>query len=124
MNQLVPSDQTSTKEIGIVTGAGGSSIAPQNLGEVVRFAEVMARADIALPKHLRGNAGACSQSGQQQESEMGDRSPHRLASLCGRGCRPAPKVPPGGAGTCSHRAATRGCAAPASSVGSRFMPGR
>ncbi|GAA2867090.1 hypothetical protein GCM10010837_18000 [Aminobacter niigataensis] len=59
MNQIVPSDQTSTKEIGIVTGAGGSSIAPQNLGEVVRFAEVMARADIALPKHLRGNAGAC-----------------------------------------------------------------
>lgn len=59
MNQLVPADQTSTREIGIVAGAGGSSIAPQNLGEVVRFAEVMCRADIALPKHLRGNAGAC-----------------------------------------------------------------
>lgn len=59
MNQLVQTDQTSTREIGIATGAGGSSIAPQNLGEVVRFAEVMSRADIALPKHLRGNAGAC-----------------------------------------------------------------
>lgn len=59
MNQLVPADQTSTKEISIATGAGGSSIAPQNLGEVVRFAEVMCRADIALPQHLRGNAGAC-----------------------------------------------------------------
>ncbi len=59
MNQIVPSDQTSTREIGIVASAGGSSIAPQNLGEVVRFAEVMSRADIALPKHLRGNAGAC-----------------------------------------------------------------
>lgn len=59
MNQIVPADQTSTREIGIVSGAGGSSIAPQNLGEVVRFAEVMCRADIALPKHLRGNAGAC-----------------------------------------------------------------
>jgi uncharacterized protein (DUF3820 family) len=58
-NKLVPADQTSTKEIGIATGAGGASIAPQNLGEVVRFAEVMCRADIALPKHLRGNAGAC-----------------------------------------------------------------
>lgn len=59
MNQLVPADQTSTREIGIAVGAGGASIAPQNLGEVVRFAEVMCRADIALPKHLRGNAGAC-----------------------------------------------------------------
>lgn len=59
MNQLVPTDQTSTREIGVVAGAGGASIAPQNLGEVVRFAEVMCRADIALPKHLRGNAGAC-----------------------------------------------------------------
>ena len=59
MNQIVPSDQTSTREVGIVAGAGGASIAPQNLGEVVRFAEVMCRADIALPKHLRGNAGAC-----------------------------------------------------------------
>ncbi|WP_379069191.1 recombinase RecT [Mesorhizobium sp. UC22_110] len=59
MNQLVPADQTSTREIGIMAGAGGASIAPQNLGEVVRFAEVMCRADIALPKHLRGNAGAC-----------------------------------------------------------------
>jgi hypothetical protein len=59
LNQIVPADQTSTREIGIVAGAGGSSIAPQNLGEVVRFAEVMCRADIALPKHLRGNAGAC-----------------------------------------------------------------
>lgn len=59
MNQLVPSDQTSTREIVIATGTRGASIAPQNLGEVVRFAEVMCRADIALPKHLRGNAGAC-----------------------------------------------------------------
>ncbi|TPJ70492.1 MULTISPECIES: recombinase RecT [unclassified Mesorhizobium] len=59
MNQLVSTDQTSTKEIAMASGAGGSSIAPQNLGEVVRFAEVMCRADIALPQHLRGNAGAC-----------------------------------------------------------------
>lgn len=35
------------------------SIAPENLGEVVKFAEVMSRADIAIPKHLRGNPGAC-----------------------------------------------------------------
>ena len=41
------------------SGAGGGSLAPQTLGEVVAFAQVMARADIALPKHLRNNAGAC-----------------------------------------------------------------
>lgn len=39
-------------------GAGGM-LAPRSLGEVVAFAQVMARADIALPKHLRGNDGAC-----------------------------------------------------------------
>lgn len=59
MNQIAHRPETSINTIGITTGAGGSSIAPQNLGEVVRFAEVMCKADIALPKHLRGNAGAC-----------------------------------------------------------------
>lgn len=59
MNQIATRPETSINAIGIATGAGGSSIAPQNLGEVVRFAEVMCKADIALPKHLRGNAGAC-----------------------------------------------------------------
>lgn len=59
MNQIATRSETSINAIGIATGAGGSSIAPQNLGEVVRFAEVMCKADIALPKHLRGNAGAC-----------------------------------------------------------------
>ncbi|MBV8594518.1 MAG: recombinase RecT, partial [Caulobacteraceae bacterium] len=39
-------------------GAGGM-LAPNNLGEVVAFAKVMARADLALPKFLRGNDGAC-----------------------------------------------------------------
>src|SRR5690606_10549288 len=60
------------------TGAGGSSIAPQNLGEVVRFAEVMCKADMALPKHLRGNAGACMPVALQAlESQM---SPFAVAS--------------------------------------------
>jgi hypothetical protein len=39
-------------------GAGGA-LAPKTLGDVVAFAQVMARADLALPKHLRGNDGAC-----------------------------------------------------------------
>jgi hypothetical protein len=59
MTQIAHRPETSINSISIATGAGGSSIAPQNLGEVVRFAEVMCKADIALPKHLRGNAGAC-----------------------------------------------------------------
>lgn len=40
-------------------GSGGGSLAVQTLGEAVGFATVMARADIALPKHLRNNPGAC-----------------------------------------------------------------
>ena len=59
MNQLTPRPETSMTSVGITNGVGGSSITPQNLGEVVRFAEVMCKADIALPQHLRGNAGAC-----------------------------------------------------------------
>lgn len=58
MNQIVPREN-SINSVTVSSGANGTSIAPQNLGEVVRFAEVMCKADIALPKHLRGNAGAC-----------------------------------------------------------------
>lgn len=74
MNQVVP---TSINSVGISTG-NGSKIAPQNLGEVVRFAEVMSKADIAIPKHLRGNAGACMAVALQAlEWEM---SPFAVAS--------------------------------------------
>lgn len=38
----------------------GLRIAPQNLGEVVKFAEVMSRAGNMLPKHLQGNVGGCT----------------------------------------------------------------
>ncbi|TMU84698.1 recombinase RecT [Brucella haematophila] len=58
MNQLA-TRETSINTVSVSAGATGSNIAPQNLGEVVRFAEVMSKADIALPKHLRNNAGAC-----------------------------------------------------------------
>lgn len=60
MNQLATQQERLPMDsVGISTGAAGAKIAPQNLAEVVKFAEVMCRADIALPKHLRGNAGAC-----------------------------------------------------------------
>ena len=38
---------------------GGAMLMPQSFGDVVGFATVMARSDVALPKHLRGNEGAC-----------------------------------------------------------------
>ncbi|MBB3521099.1 recombinase RecT [Rhizobium sp. BK456] len=60
MNQLAErTERLPMDSVGMSTGATGAKIAPQNLAEVVKFAEVMCRADIALPKHLRGNAGAC-----------------------------------------------------------------
>ncbi|MGX5719880.1 recombinase RecT [Shinella zoogloeoides] len=60
MNQLATQQERLPMDsVGISTGSAGAKIAPQNLAEVVKFAEVMCRADIALPKHLRGNAGAC-----------------------------------------------------------------
>lgn len=45
-------------QVGMSSG-GGHRIAPQNLGEVVKFAEVMARAGKMLPSHLQGDVGAC-----------------------------------------------------------------
>lgn len=60
MNQLATQQERLPMDsVGMSTGSTGAKIAPQNLAEVVKFAEVMCRADIALPKHLRGNAGAC-----------------------------------------------------------------
>ncbi|MFC6487314.1 hypothetical protein [Nitratireductor sp. GCM10026969] len=76
MNQ-VANRETSINQVSIASG-NGSKIAPQTLGEVVRFAEVMCKADIALPKHLRGNAGACMAVALQAlEWEM---SPFAVAS--------------------------------------------
>ena len=43
----------------IASSASGGALLPQTFGDVVAFAAVMARADLALPKHLRGNDGAC-----------------------------------------------------------------
>lgn len=45
--------------VGMSSGSGGHRIAPQNLGEVVKFAEVMSRAGKMLPAHLQGDVGAC-----------------------------------------------------------------
>lgn len=41
------------------SSGGAGMLVAKTYGEVVAFAQVMATADIALPKHLRGNPGAC-----------------------------------------------------------------
>lgn len=58
MNEIVE-QKKSVNEVSIATTSTGSGLAPQTLGEVVRFAEVMARGHVAIPKHLRDNPGAC-----------------------------------------------------------------
>ncbi|WMT85611.1 recombinase RecT [Pelagibacterium sp. 26DY04] len=45
--------------VGMANGEAGNRITPQNLGEVVKFAEVMSRAGKMLPPHLQGDVGAC-----------------------------------------------------------------
>lgn len=34
-------------------------VMPDRLGDMVEFAQIMCKADVAIPKHLRGNPGAC-----------------------------------------------------------------
>ena len=55
----VPATKTSLATIDMQSRGDGVAMLPANLGQVVQFAEVMCKADIALPQHLRGNAGAC-----------------------------------------------------------------
>lgn len=61
MNQITQhqnNSQLPATSVGFSSG-NGTTLAPQNLAEIMRFAEVMAQADIALPQHLRKNPGAC-----------------------------------------------------------------
>ena len=79
MNQLPQKTQPGTRLSNVsITSDRGAKIAPQTLAEVVKFADVMCTADLALPKHLRGNAGACMAIAMQAlEWEM---SPFAVAS--------------------------------------------
>lgn len=47
------------KSLEVSRGRTGSEIAPRNFGEVMQFAQAMAIAGTAIPKHLRNNEGAC-----------------------------------------------------------------
>lgn len=46
-------------KVALASGSTGTKLAPESLGDVMRLGEIMAQSDIALPKHLRGNVGAC-----------------------------------------------------------------
>lgn len=45
--------------VGMSRQAGSFRVSPENLGEVVKFAQLMARAGEAIPPHLRDKPGAC-----------------------------------------------------------------
>jgi hypothetical protein len=53
--QALPRGQTTGKALDLYAGR----IMPQNFGQVIEFAQMMAKSDLAIPKHLRGNPGAC-----------------------------------------------------------------
>lgn len=60
MTEHVPAPRESFPLSNVGMGSrAGFRLVPQNLAEVVKFAEVMARAGIALPSHLQNNPGAC-----------------------------------------------------------------
>ncbi|WP_420411646.1 recombinase RecT [Roseibium sp.] len=61
-----------------IASAKGAKLAPESLGEVVRFAEIMSRAQSAIPKHLRDNPGACMAVAMQ--ALEWDMSPFAVAS--------------------------------------------
>ncbi len=58
MNDQVPA-KLSYASVPMEAAGQGGSLAPKNLGDVVAFASVMARAGHAIPAHLRGDDGAC-----------------------------------------------------------------
>lgn len=60
MNQQLPARQGhSYKDVSIAQRGGGGMLLPQTFGECVAFSEIMARAQHAIPKHLRDVPGAC-----------------------------------------------------------------
>lgn len=56
-NEITPN--ASRNNLALQSKPSGFSIAPTTFAEVVDFAKDMCRAETAIPKHLRGNPGAC-----------------------------------------------------------------
>ena len=59
MNDTTKQDRQPLQTVGLASGVSGASIAPQNLADVVRIAQMMANSDVGVPRHLRGKDGAC-----------------------------------------------------------------
>lgn len=61
MTDLTPAgrERVSYATVPMSQTAAGGSLLPATFGDVVAFAQLMARAEHAIPKHLRDNAGAC-----------------------------------------------------------------
>lgn len=59
MTEDAPKSGTQLSTVGMQKAGAGAMLVPESLKDAVYFAEVMSRADIALPAHLRGNTGAC-----------------------------------------------------------------
>lgn len=57
-NDIVETPQRAT-QIAMTIDPEHATLVPQNLGEVVAFANLMARSGPAVPKHLRDHPGAC-----------------------------------------------------------------
>ena len=49
----------SLKEVMFTKTPFGAALIPESLADVIRLGELMAKADIVMKKHLRGNPGAC-----------------------------------------------------------------
>lgn len=47
------------KEVGRGLTLYDGKVMPQNFGQVIEFSQMMSRGGVAIPKHLRGNEGAC-----------------------------------------------------------------
>jgi len=58
MNQLVKQNYIG-QGLAIAERTGGMSIAPRNVADVIEFGHLMSTSGHAVPKHLRGNPGAC-----------------------------------------------------------------
>lgn len=52
-------EKHSLKEVTFERRGNSTSLTPQSMADVTRFAEVMAKGEISLPAHLRGKVGDC-----------------------------------------------------------------
>lgn len=58
-NLPAPTEKGKLSAVQVRESGGGGMLLPQTLGEVVTFAQIMAKADLALPAFLRGKEGPC-----------------------------------------------------------------